>query len=116
MYKRQIKTSTTEILPEYSIVRVSILDSSKNLIKNGMGYMDVKEFLELSGEEINYTYGVNKNIGYEGYGYMGEHTYYINLSNFNVNRMLRPGVYTLITEIVYNDSIISSGERIISVI
>jgi len=96
----KVRISVFEIIPEDSIVTVFLNDQ-------GSG-MPIKEFIEKSGGEYELKYGEVPEIGYEGYGYGGEHSYTLELSEFGLDLDLKPGEYTLITEVSYENFVISS--------
>ncbi len=93
-------TISKDIIPEDSVVTVFLNNQSSS--------MPIKEFIERSGEEYEFKYGRIPEIGYEGYGYAGKHSYTLNLSEFELDLNLRPGNYTLVTEISYENFVISS--------
>ncbi|NIO20642.1 MAG: hypothetical protein GTN76_07860 [Candidatus Aenigmarchaeota archaeon] len=88
------------IIPEDSVVTIFLGDQSSS--------MPIKEFIEKSGGIYEVEYGRIPDIGYEGYGYAGEHFYTLDLSEFDLDLDLEPGEYTLITEVSYENFVISS--------
>jgi len=89
-------------IPEGSVVTVSLNNENSS--------MNIEEFISKSGE-YNYIYGTLSDINYTGYGYSGSGTYIVDLSEFNINRKLASGNYTLVTRIIYNSTIISEGKK-----
>jgi len=97
----QVKITIREnIIPEDSVVTVSLDDQTSS--------MSIKEFIEKSGEEYELKEGEIPEIGYEGYGYAGEDPFLLDLSKFGLDLDLEPGEYTLLTEISYENFVISS--------
>lgn len=93
-------TVRENIIPEDSVVTVYLNGQNSG--------MPVKEFIEKSGEAYELAYGQITEIGYEGRGYAGEHSYTLDLSEFDLDLYLEPGEYTLITEVSYENFVISS--------
>jgi hypothetical protein len=93
-------TVRENIIPEDSVVTV--------YIDNQNSSMPVREFIERSGEAYELAYGQIPEIGYEGRGYAGGHSYTLGLSEFGLDLYLAPGEYTLITEVSYGNFVISS--------
>ncbi len=87
------------IIPEGSVVTVSLGNQSSS--------MPIKEFIEKSGEEYEFKYDQIPEIGYEGYGYAEGH-YTLDLSEFDLDLDLEPGEYTLVTEISYENFVLSN--------
>jgi|GEM_PF-5974910 len=88
------------MIPEDSVVTVSL--------ENQTSTMPLKEFIERSGSEYELEEGEIPEIGYNGYGYSGEDPFLLELSEFGLDLDLGPGEYTLITEIMYENFVISS--------
>lgn len=88
------------IIPEDSVVTVFLGEQSSS--------MPIKEFIDKAGGAYEIKYGSIPEIGYEGYGYAGEHLYELGLSEFDLNLDLEPGKYTLTTEVSYENFVLSS--------
>lgn len=90
-----------DLIPEDAIIKV-VLDGQE-------ASMTVSEFIYRAGGEFNYTYGYLDSIGYEGYGFIGDYTYTLDLKYFEINDVSK-GDYTLKTEVLYNTLILASNE------
>ena len=99
-------TISKDIIPKDSVITVFLNNQSSS--------MPIREFIDKTGEEYEFRYGRIPEIGYEGYGYAGKHSYTLNLSEFGLDLNLKPGNYTLVTEISYENFVISTtAEEII---
>jgi len=92
-------TSEKDFLPEDALVSVSF--------NNKQASMSVKEFIENSGQEVQYQDGENLVLNYKGMGYTGNHIYYLSLSAFDLNTTALPGSYVLSIKVSHNNLIIS---------
>ena len=98
-----LKTKENEIVPEYAIIKISLDD------KRAM--LTVKEFIEKTKKPFNYTYGSLEKISYTGYGYSGNYSYTLNLSDFSINTTINLGSHSFVTEITYEDKILFRQEK-----
>lgn len=102
----EIRITADEILPENALISIYLLDENNNTIE--IEKSDIKNFVDNYRIGLNYKIGKNLQINYEGYGYIGK-------SSTNITKTLSPDVrkgrYKLKTGIIYNSTIISSGEQ-----
>ncbi len=96
-----LATSPEKLLPESAYVAVSIGNESAR--------MTVHDFIEKSGQEYNYTEGTNPILAYSGKGYIGNSTYFLQLSDFGINTRIAPGKHTLEIKVVYQNKTISEN-------
>ena len=106
----EIKLTVEEILPENAVIIVllSKKDGSKvlELINSEM-----KDFVNEYKLGLSYDEGSNTQLNYQGYGFLGEASINITKSNINIPK----GSYVLITEILYNNEVVSSGQQNIDI-
>jgi len=93
-----LKTKEKEILPENTLIVVTINDKSAS--------MNIKDFIFLCDKEYDYEFGRLESIDYEGYGFTGNHTYKLGISNFDLDLKIILGTHSLTTKIVFEDKIL----------
>ncbi len=96
--KVTLKLSSNELIPEDSLVVVMLDDREAS--------MPIKEFINISNQPYNYTKGTLPIANYEGYGYIGDYTYSIDISKFKLDTKVLTGDHTFTTRIVYKDKIL----------
>ena len=96
--KVTLKLSKNELIPEDALV-VVILDDRE-------ASMPIKKFIEISNQPYNYTKGTLHIADYEGYGYIGDYSYSIELSNFELDTKILTGEHTFTTKIIYNEKVL----------
>jgi hypothetical protein len=106
----EIKISASEIIPENSLIVVTI--NNLNQTTNQTANLTIGEFVKLAGKKER-SYGRLPAIGYEGYGYLG--TYSLPLSSLDLDLNLEKGKYNLTIKIIYDNTIISEVSEIIFV-
>jgi hypothetical protein len=97
--KIRVSIAKGGLIPEGSVITIYLNGQNSSL--------PIRDFMLKSGRIYNYTYGTLPQINYRGYGYSGEHTYSLDISEFGLNTNLKPGNYTLMTEISYENFVIS---------
>ncbi len=100
--KVTLKLSKNELIPEDALVFVILDDKEAS--------MPIKQFIELSNQPFNYTQGTLPIANYEGYGYIGDYTYSIELSNFNLDTKVFTGKHTFTTKIIFEDKVLYEQE------
>jgi hypothetical protein len=75
--------------------------------------MGIAEFINRTGAAYDRGMGKVQNIGYEGYGFEGAHTYQLGLTYFGVDTSVEPGNHTLVVLVLYGKNIISRSSQII---
>jgi len=100
-----IKITTAEgvILPADSVVTATLSEESSS--------MPVSMFVSKSGGAYEFVNGNVPELGYDGWGYTGNHTYIVPLSEFNLTRALPGGEHSIGVKIEYNGYLISSTEE-----
>ena len=98
-----VATAEGVILPRDSVVTISIDEEEAS--------MPVSAFISKSARPYELVEGEVPEIGYEGLGYTGNHTYMVQLSEFDLARDLQPGTHTLTVKITYKGVVISASER-----
>ena len=102
-----LQTHEGELLPEHAEIAV-LLD--------GQGAsLTVKEFIEKTGNDFNYTEGKLGVIDYEGKGFTGNYTYRLNLTAIGLNTPLQPGNHSLKMSIVYDDIVLSENSQVLDI-
>lgn len=96
-------THPSELMPETVEIVVILDDRSAS--------MTIKEFIEKTGMESEYKYGKMEQLAYEGYGYIGNHTYTLPFSAFGIDRNVKPGSHVLKTQIKYNNIVLFEREN-----
>jgi hypothetical protein len=92
---KEIKITSTRIIPKNSIVEIEANDKTYKL--------SIEEFIAKSKKEPTIIYSELDEINYKGEGYIGN--YSVDFSLFGLNQNAEPTVY-----IVYNNMIISKNE------
>ncbi len=105
--KVTLKLSKNELIPESALVIVMLDDRKAS--------MPIKKFIEISKQPYNYTKNTLPLADYEGYGYIGDYMYSIELSNFDLNTKVLTGDHTFTTKIVYNNKVLYEKETIFTV-
>lgn len=100
--KVTLKLSKNELIPENALVIVMLDDKKAS--------MPIKQFIMLSNQPFNYTEGTLPIADYEGYGYIGDYTYSIDLSNFDLETKVAAGNHKFTTKIVYKDMVLYEKE------
>jgi len=106
---RRIDASVTlnmfdgEVLPRDAFVVVDIDGISTRI--------SVEEFIKISGMDFNYSLGSLKAANYYGYGYTGNFSYRINLSQFPMDRDFLSGNHLLTMKIVYGKNVLSERKK-----
>lgn len=100
-----IKVTTADgvILPALSIIEVSLGGEASS--------MPVSLFIEKSGKPYEFVEGKVPEIDYAGFGYTGNYTYIVPISEFNLSGMVEPGRHVIRVRISYNRTVISESER-----
>ena len=96
-------TNPNELMPETVEIAITLDDRTAS--------MTIKEFIEKTGQEFSYQQGKMEQLSYEGYGYIGNYTYKLPLSAFNINRETKPGNHILKVQIRYNNKILFEREN-----
>lgn len=96
--KVTLKLSKNELIPEDSLVIVMLDDKETS--------MPIKQFIELSQQPYEYIQGKQPIASYEGYGYIGDYTYSIDLSNFDLDRKVLSGDHKFTTKIIYKEKVL----------
>ena len=102
-----LTTSDDELLPETTMVEVEFKGRTSKMI--------LKEFIKKTGQEYNYTYGVNNLLSYEGFGFIGNDHYSLPITEFELDRTISEGEHNIIIRIIYDEIIISESKEIIKV-
>lgn len=106
----EIKITADDILPEDALISIYLLDENNKSTE--IEKSDIKNFVDNYRIGLDYKIGKNLQLNYEGYGYVGR-------SSTNITKTLssdvRKGRYKLKTEIIYNNTVISSGEQNIEI-
>lgn len=105
--KVTLKLSKNELIPENALVIVTLDDRETS--------MPIKKFIELSNQPYNYTKGTLDIANYEGYGYIGDYTYSIDLSNFDFDTKVIAGDHTFTTKIIYKEKVLYEKEALFTV-
>ncbi len=92
-----------EVLPSDSIVLIDIDGKTARI--------SVSEFIQKSGGEFNYTQGILRAANYIGYGYTGNYTYKLNLSQLLIERNLTSGNHLLTMNIIYGRTVLSERKK-----
>ncbi len=103
----EIKITADEILPENAEIHIFL--EKDNVSVKEISSSTITEFVNkfLGQEALQYKYGTNSQLNYEGFGYSGSNVFSINL---NIND-LKAGNYILRTEIIWQDKIVSETEQ-----
>ncbi len=102
-----VSISEDGFIPEDSLVTVYLDDRNSS--------MDFKEFIRRTGQGQSVTRDYIPEIGYEGYGYAGTYTYILDISEFNLDNVVEPGVHNLTVEVSYENYVISHTSQKIEV-
>ncbi len=105
--KVTLKLSKNELIPKDSLVMVSLDDREASI--------PIKEFIKISNEPYEYAQGTLEIADYEGYGYIGDYTYSIDIENFNLDTKVLTGEHTFTTKIVYNNHVLYKKETTFTV-
>jgi len=97
-----LETAEGTILPEDSVIEVSIGGQSRS--------MPVKAFISESGGAFELAEGANPDAGYVGPGYTGNHAYLVPAPAFNFSGFPR-GVHPALVRVHYNGTVMASMER-----
>lgn len=102
----EIKITADEILPNDAIINI-YLEKDNEVVKE-ISVLSVGEFVnKFSQTGLIYKYGSNHELDYEGFGYTGNQVFTINIDTNG----LKSGIYTLKTEIIWHENIISQTEQ-----
>ena len=99
----KITTAGGVILPADSLVTVTLGEEASS--------MPISLFIQKSGGTFEFVRGSVPELGYEGWGYTGNHTYIVPLSEFNMTRAVGPGEHSIGVKIEYSGHLISSTEE-----
>ena len=77
--------------------------------------MDFREFVKRTGKGHNRIKSEIPQMGYEGYGYGGVYTYVLDINEFDIDTVLRPGEYELVIEVSRENYVISETSQFIEV-
>ena len=75
--------------------------------------MTAKEFITKSGKEFQRIEGELTRINYKGFGYTGNNTYKLNVTDFEINTTVKKGEHKIVTEIIHGDLILYRNEKVI---
>lgn len=107
----EIRITADEVLPEDAIVNAYL----EGNVSIAIFKMSIKDFMNKYPEAIkNFSYkqGKNNQLNYEGFGYIG--SYVLNIGNLDIEN-LEKGTYTLKTEVIWQDKIVSETTQKIAV-
>jgi hypothetical protein len=93
-------------IPENAIVKV--------YLDNRTATMSFSEFVKKAKGGHDIRMGRVEEINYEGYGYGGAYTYTLDLSQFSLDTLVQPGEHTLVTEVLYEDFVLSRTSQTIN--
>lgn len=94
-------------IPEDSVITV--------YLGNRKSSMNFKEFVKKTGKSYNWLKSEIPQMGYEGYGYGGIYTYVLDINEFDIDTILKPGEYELIIEVSRENYVISETSQFIEV-
>lgn len=101
----EIKITADDVLPEDALISIYLLDENNKSTE--IEKSDIKNFVDNYRIGLDYKIGKNLQLSYEGYGYTGN-------AKINLTRNLKDiekGSYTLKTEIIWQNNIISETEQ-----
>lgn len=104
----EIKITAQDILPENAVLHI-YLERDNQIIEKILT-TSISNFINqypAAQRVLEYKYGKNSQIGYEGYGYVG--SYVFNIHDLNID--LGAGTYLLKTKIIWQDKTISETEQ-----
>lgn len=100
-----LTTRSSELVPENAEIVVAIDNQQRN--------MSIKDFISKTGSDFIYETKKEPKLDYEGYGYTGNFTYRLNISQFNLNLTVKPGEHSIKTQIVfYNRTLYEKVEKV----
>lgn len=104
-----IKITASEVLPQDAIIRIFLEKGNHTAMEiynsTALGFID--DFN--AQESFKLIEGKNKELGYEGKGYLGSHQFRLGIDTNN----LKHGDYLLKTEIIWNNTAARTEQNII---
>jgi hypothetical protein len=101
----QIRITAAEVLPENATIHIFL--EKDNLLMKEILTSDISEFIRsYTQKNLQYIYGINHELNYEGYGFSGS-----NVFDISSDAGALKGQYTLKTEILYLGKVVSETEQ-----
>jgi hypothetical protein len=101
--KASVTIASDGFIPEDALVTVYLDDRSAS--------MKFSDFVTRTGADYNRIKEQIPSIAYDGYGYGGEHTYALDISEFGMGTNVISGNHTVIIEVKYKDMVLSTSSQ-----
>ncbi|MCX6818168.1 MAG: hypothetical protein NTU57_04915 [Candidatus Aenigmarchaeota archaeon] len=105
--KASVTIASDGFIPENAVVTVFLDDESAS--------MEFGDFVEKSGAAFDRRREQVPSIGYDGFGYGGEYTYFVDISQFGIDTLVGPGEHSLTVEVGYGESMLSTSSEKITI-
>jgi len=101
--KASVTIASDGFIPENAVVTV--------YLDNASASMEFGDFVKKSGSPFDRRREQVPTIAYDGYGYGGEYTYLVDISQFGIDTLVGPGAHTVNVEVSYGESVLSTSSE-----